>query len=88
LLGVFSSLGSLVFGWISAASATASAPMIARTELESATSALPPALMAIGTPFLVFGAICSFVGGIFGWLLVMKKDILQCSRCSAVVAAQ
>ena len=29
----------------------------------------------------------SFVGGIFGWLLVMKKRVLQCSVCGAVINA-
>jgi hypothetical protein len=29
----------------------------------------------------------SFVGGIFGWLLVMKKRVLQCSICGAVINA-
>lgn len=35
---------------------------------------------------IIFG-IASFVSGIFGWLLVMKKKILQCSACGAVVSA-
>lgn len=29
----------------------------------------------------------SFIGGLLGWLLVMKKWVLQCNRCSAAVAA-
>jgi hypothetical protein len=36
--------------------------------------------------FILFG-IASLVGGLLGWLLVMKKDILQCSHCGAAVAA-
>lgn len=28
-----------------------------------------------------------FVGGLLGWLLVMKKSVLQCNNCTAVVAA-
>jgi len=43
-----------------------------------------------GTLGSVFGTIMvvlSFVGGLFGWLLVMKKKILQCSMCSATIAA-
>jgi general secretion pathway protein G len=35
---------------------------------------------------LCFG-IASFVSGLLGWLLVMKKKILQCNYCKAVVAA-
>jgi hypothetical protein len=39
-----------------------------------------------GGIFIFFG-IASLVGGLLGWLLVMKKDVLQCSHCGAVVAA-
>lgn len=28
-----------------------------------------------------------FVGGLLGWLLIMKKKVLQCVSCNAVVAA-
>ena len=35
---------------------------------------------------LLFG-IGSFIGGLLGWLLVMKKNILQCHQCGAVVNA-
>lgn len=31
--------------------------------------------------------IMSFIGGLLGWLLVMKKKVLQCPLCAAVVAA-
>jgi hypothetical protein len=34
----------------------------------------------------IFG-VMSFVGGLFGWLLVMKKQVLQCDLCGAVVNA-
>ena len=37
--------------------------------------------------FSVLLALGSFMGGIFGWLLVMKKKVLQCDYCEAVVAA-
>lgn len=30
--------------------------------------------------------IASFVGGLLGWLLVMRKSVLQCGVCSAVVS--
>lgn len=29
----------------------------------------------------------SLVGGLLGWLLVMKKDVLQCGNCGAVTPA-
>lgn len=35
----------------------------------------------------VFFLISSFVVGLLGWLLVMKKKVLQCSNCGAIVAA-
>jgi hypothetical protein len=31
--------------------------------------------------------IACFVGGLLGWLLVMRKRVLQCSYCSAVINA-
>jgi hypothetical protein len=31
--------------------------------------------------------ISAFVGGLLGWLLVMKKRVLQCNSCNAVVEA-
>src|SRR5215831_6396487 len=43
--------------------------------------------------FVVAGGLClfvivmSFVGGLFGWLLIMRKRVLQCTRCGAVVPA-
>lgn len=40
----------------------------------------------LGLSSLVFG-IASFVGGLFGWLLVMRKRVLQCQLCGAVVNA-
>jgi hypothetical protein len=31
--------------------------------------------------------ILSFVGGLLGWLLIMKKLVLRCSACGATVSA-
>ena len=36
---------------------------------------------------LVFFALAAFVGGLLGWLLIMKKKVLICAHCSAVVPA-
>lgn len=41
----------------------------------------------LGGSFAVFLGVCSFVGGLLGWLLVMRKRVLQCSLCSAVISA-
>jgi hypothetical protein len=35
---------------------------------------------------IAFG-IASFVGGLIGWLLVMKKQVLECNVCKATVNA-
>jgi hypothetical protein len=43
------------------------------------------ALMSFGVAIVMF--IGSFVGGLLGYLLIMKKRILQCSNCEAVVQA-
>lgn len=41
----------------------------------------------IGGFFGVMLTIGSFVMGLLGWLLIMKKKALQCSSCQAVFAA-
>lgn len=35
----------------------------------------------------VFVMISSLVGGLLGWLLVMKKKVLQCTHCGVIAAA-
>jgi hypothetical protein len=37
--------------------------------------------------FAMAFAVASFVGGLIGWLLVMRKHTLQCSTCGATIAA-
>jgi hypothetical protein len=41
----------------------------------------------IGSGFSVAIGVGSFVGGLLGWLLVMRKKVLQCNVCGAVVNA-
>jgi hypothetical protein len=43
----------------------------------------PGLIMTIAIGF----GVSSFVGGLLGWLLVMKKNVLQCSVCGATVNA-
>jgi hypothetical protein len=50
-------------------------------------NAVPAAAACCGGGFSVIIVIGSFVGGLLGWLLVMRKTVLQCFRCGAVVAA-
>ena len=37
--------------------------------------------------FSVFVIIVSFCGGLLGWLLTMKRKVLQCNNCEALVNA-
>jgi hypothetical protein len=41
----------------------------------------------VGSTLAIALGIGSFVGGLLGWLLVMKKRVLQCSVCGATVSA-
>jgi hypothetical protein len=43
--------------------------------------------VVLGDGFLITLGIASFVGGLIGWLLVMRKRVLQCDLCGAVVNA-
>jgi len=38
------------------------------------------------TPIWIFIIIASFMGGLLGYLLVMKKKVITCSRCGGVHA--
>jgi hypothetical protein len=40
-----------------------------------------------GSGYAIGLGIACFVGGLLGWLLVMKKRVLQCSACGATVNA-
>jgi hypothetical protein len=42
---------------------------------------------AIAGGFSIFVIFSSFIGGLVGWLLTMKKWVLQCTGCGAVVNA-
>jgi hypothetical protein len=41
----------------------------------------------IGSGFAIAIGVGSFVGGLLGWLLVMRKRVLKCNICGAVVNA-
>jgi hypothetical protein len=41
----------------------------------------------LGEGMLFFVGLSAFISGLLGWLLVMKKRVLQCSTCNAVVNA-
>ncbi len=50
-------------------------------------SALVIAFAGIGSLVILYVAVVCFVGGLLGWLLVMRKYVLQCDNCGAVVNA-
>ena len=57
-------------------------------ELSMAGSAAAGGCFAfLGTTFAAFIAVTSFVGGLIGWLLVMRKKVLRCDHCGAIVEA-
>ncbi len=64
-----------------------------RSAVESAELSLSAATVGAGVGGALVGgsSICfgisAFVGGLLGWLLVMKKKVLQCNSCGSVVAA-
>jgi hypothetical protein len=61
---------------------------VRESELEISAAKVAPGLAACcGGGFSVVIMIGSFVGGLLGWLLIMRKTVLQCFRCGAVVAA-
>ena len=37
--------------------------------------------------FSIFVIVASFIGGLLGWLLIMRKRVLECTRCGAIVPA-
>jgi hypothetical protein len=55
-------------------------------DAQLSVSARKAAPVVAGGVFL-FVIVMSFVGGLLGWLLIMRKRVLQCTRCGAVVAA-
>ncbi|MGA3371297.1 MAG: hypothetical protein ABSC48_05995 [Terracidiphilus sp.] len=50
-------------------------------------SAFATAFAGVATIALVYIGIFCFVSGLLGWLLIMKKHILQCVYCGAIVDA-
>jgi len=54
---------------------------------QSSDNAVASIARFIGSGFAIALGIASFVGGLLGWLLVMRKRVLQCNVCGAVVNA-
>jgi hypothetical protein len=70
------SIGSVLLVYASAAKETDPAQM------ETASGAAVIATLMGGGMFLA-----ALVGGLLGWLLVLKKRLLQCTSCDATVTA-
>lgn len=60
---------------------------ISRVNQENASWGLNPVLRGLSDTFIIGVGISVFVSGLLGWLLVMKKRVLQCDRCGAVINA-
>jgi hypothetical protein len=43
--------------------------------------------LASGSGAIIVLFVACFVSGLIGWLLVMKKDVLQCDNCGAIINA-
>ena len=50
-------------------------------------SALADGVFALAGGVFIFLGLACLVGGLLGWLLIMRKKVLQCTYCGAVVAA-
>ena len=59
--------------------------LIAAIFSASATNVDTGTVTAIFGGVSIFILISSIVGGLLGWLLVMKKRVLQCSFCGAII---
>jgi hypothetical protein len=57
------------------------------TSPERQTGAGTNLFRVIGSVTAISLGVAFFVGGLLGWLLVMRKRVLQCSVCGAVVSA-
>jgi hypothetical protein len=55
-------------------------------QLQTSNSWLHEFVQVVGSGFAIMLGIASFVSGLLGWLLVMKKRVLQCSVCRATIS--
>jgi len=58
-----------------------------KLEVSAGTAVAGPVETFFGAAASLFILVSSLVGGLLGWLLVMKKKVLQCASCGALTAA-
>ena len=62
--------------------------LVAFSHISSAASSSgADAGVAFAGGFIILFGVGCFVAGLLGWLLIMKKQVLQCNVCGAVVNA-
>lgn len=60
---------------------------VSASSIHAGNDATGTAATGIIGGFAILFGVGSFVGGLVGWLLVMKKSVLECGVCKAVVNA-
>ena len=71
-----------VIMFIGAYSAVTESMTLAQTEATRAGVALGA---SIGVGVAIFFGIASFVGGLLGWLLLMKRKVYKCIKCGFIL---
>lgn len=66
---------------------SAQSEVISRDAARAGATGAAGCLGGCGSLLGIIGAMFSFIGGLLGWILVMKKTVLKCGSCGAVVAA-
>lgn len=80
--------GIVVFiGWIILAPSLLSAALGFVMIFSGADPSLDPSAASVGVGIGVFWIFASVCSGLFGWILTMRKSVLQCGTCAATIAA-
>lgn len=84
LIAIPSAIGVIIsiVMFFSMGSATNEVMSTAQSNAEQAGAAIGA---TIGFGFSLFVGFCSLVGGLIGWLLIMKKKVYKCSNCGYII---
>ena len=82
LIPSFIGLAIAALFFISTLIATANVMPTAQSEPEQAGAAIG---FAIGFGFSVFIGVCSLVGGLLGWLLLLNRKVYRCLHCGFII---